>query len=117
MQANQHHTTESVQGASRLIAEHEFGPREDASLTDTEAFILEMLQRLDEADTEAAHLKRALEHSRDIGAAVGVIMALHKVRKDEAFELLKRTSQDQNTKLYTLAREVLATGELPSRER
>ena len=73
-----------------------------------------MLERLDEADTEAANLQRALEHSRDIGAAVGVLMAFHKVPQDEAFELLRRTSQDLNRKLDALAGEVLATGEAPA---
>ena len=115
MQANQHHETDPVQALTRVITEHPVGARDDESLTETETFILEMLERLDEADTEAANLKRALEHSRDIGAAVGVLMAFHKVPQDEAFELLRRTSQDQNRKLYALAREVIATGELPSR--
>ena len=115
MQANQHHETDPVQALTRVITEHPVGARHDESLTETETFILEMLERLDEADTEAANLKRALEHSRDIGAAVGVLMAFHKVPQDEAFELLRRTSQHQNRKLYALAREVIATGELPSR--
>lgn len=87
----------------------------DVDLTETEQFILEMLQRLDAADTEAANLRRALDHSRDIGAAVGVLMALRKVTRDEAFDLLRRASQDQNRKLSTLALDVLRTGELPCR--
>ena len=115
MQANQHHQTDPEQATTRVIAEHPVDKRDDGSLTETETFILEMLERLDEADTEAANLKRALEHSRDIGAAVGVLMAFHKVPQDEAFELLRRTSQDLNRKLYALAKEVLATGELPCR--
>jgi AmiR/NasT family two-component response regulator len=86
----------------------------DLDLTETEEFILEMLQRLDAADTEAANLRRALDHSRDIGAAVGVLMALRKVTREEALDLLRRTSQDQNRKLSDLALDVLNTGELPS---
>jgi AmiR/NasT family two-component response regulator len=74
-----------------------------------------MLERLDAADTQAAHLRRALDHSRDIGAAIGVLMAMKKVTRDEAFGLLRRASQDQNRKLYELALEVLSTGELPCR--
>jgi AmiR/NasT family two-component response regulator len=85
----------------------------DPELTETESFILEMLQRLDEADSEAAHLRRALEHSRDIGAAVGVLMALKKVTRDEAFDLLRRASQDQNRKVSDLALDVLSEGQLP----
>lgn len=87
----------------------------EADLTETERFIVEMLERLDAADTEAAHLRRALDHSRDIGAAIGVLMAMKKVTRDEAFGLLRRASQDQNRKLYELALEVLSTGELPCR--
>ena len=115
MQANQHDRTDPVQAITRVMTEHPVDTGVDGSLTETETFILEMLERLDEADTKAANLQRALEHSRDIGAAVGVLMAFHKVPRDEAFELLRRTSQDLNRKLYSLAREVLATGELPSR--
>jgi AmiR/NasT family two-component response regulator len=87
----------------------------EVDLTDTEQFILEMLERLDAADTEAAHLRRALDHSRDIGAAIGVLMAMKKVTRDEAFELLRRARQDQNRKLHDLSLEVLSTGELPCR--
>ncbi|EWT01329.1 hypothetical protein N865_10950 [Intrasporangium oryzae NRRL B-24470] len=86
----------------------------EESLTETEAFILETLERLDKADTETENLKKALEHSRDIGAAVGVLMAFEKLTQDEAFELLRHASQDQNVKLYALAREVLDTGQLPA---
>jgi hypothetical protein len=55
-------------------------PRGDG-LTETERFIHEMLARLDAADMKAEQLERALVHCRDIGAAVGILMAHHKVRK------------------------------------
>ena len=87
------------------------------SLTETEAFILEMLERLDAADAKAEHLRLALDHSRDIGAAVGILMAQHKVQQADAFDLLRRTSQDQNRKLYELALAVVSTGELPDADR
>ena len=93
----------------------ERGPSVDVDLTETETFIFEMLERLDAADTEAAHLRRALDHSRDIGAAVGVLMSMRMVPRDEAFGLLRRASQDQNRKLHELALDVLSTGELPER--
>lgn len=84
--------------------------------TEIEAFILDMLQQLDDAGTKVGHLERALEHSRDIGAAVGVLMSRHQLRQKDAFELLRRTSQNQNRKLYDLALAVIDTGELPSRD-
>jgi len=116
MQANQHHDIDPSQAPVRVLTRHPVISADDESLTETEAFIVELLERLDQADSQAANLRRALEHSRDIGAAVGVLMAFHKVPQAEAFELLRRASQDQNIKLYAVAREVLATGELPSRD-
>jgi AmiR/NasT family two-component response regulator len=85
-------------------------------LTETEKFILEMLERLDAADSKAEHLQLALNRSRDIGAAVGILMAQHKVQQADAFDLLRRTSQDQNRKLHEVALAVVSTGELPHRE-
>lgn len=80
-------------------------------LDDTEKFILEMLVRLDEAESQTENLKRALEHSRDIGAAIGIVMAFRKMTQDEAFDWLRHASQDQNRKLYDVARDVIATGD------
>jgi len=97
---------------------HELTDRDevvDPALSDTDRFILEALERLDAADTKASQLEHALEHSRDIGAAVGVLMALRRVTQQEAFELLRRASQDQNRKLYNLALDVIDTGDLAPR--
>lgn len=59
------------------------------------------------------HLRTALESNRDIGVAMGVIMALHKVSKQEAFDALRVASQHTHRKLAVIAREVAETGELP----
>ena len=40
-------------------------------------------------------------------------MSQHKMQQSEAFELLRRTSQNQNRKLYELDLDGVATGELP----
>lgn len=114
MKAN--HPSTPRQPAVQVIAERPRGDSEDGSPTETEKFIVEVLLRLDEADAEALHLKRALAHSRDIGAAVGVLMSRHMVTQDEAFQLLRRASQDQNRKLHNMAQDVIQTGELPSRD-
>jgi AmiR/NasT family two-component response regulator len=87
---------------------------DEEALTETEKFILEMLERLDAADSKAEHLQLALDHARDIGAAVGILMSQHRMQQADAFDLLRRTSQDQNRKLYELALDVVRTGELPS---
>jgi AmiR/NasT family two-component response regulator len=82
-------------------------------LRETETFIVELVDRVESAEREAHNLRRALEHSRDIGAAIGVLMALRKVTRDEAFELLRRSSQDLNRKVHALALDVISTGVLP----
>ena len=45
---------------------------------------------------------------RDIGKAVGLLMAFHKISDTEAFDLLRKASQDMNIKLAEVAREVVA---------
>lgn len=66
---------------------------------------------LREADTE--NFRAALTSSRQIGTAIGIIMARHLVTSDQAFEILRHASQDLNRKLRDIAAEVEATGEVP----
>lgn len=65
---------------------------------------------------DVANLTAALETSRSIGTAVGILMATHHVKRDEAFELLRRASMDLNAKLRDIATEVELTGVLPDHE-
>jgi hypothetical protein len=52
--------------------------------------------------------------SRDlIGQAKGILMATEQVSAEEAFELLRRTSQDRNVKLRDVADHVARVGTLP----
>ena len=62
------------------------------------------------ATTKAAHLQVALQNSRHIGAAVGILMSLHKITEDQAFGLLRLASQRSNRKLRDLALDVIDTG-------
>ncbi len=62
------------------------------------------------------HLELALEHSRDIGVAMGMVMAQEKVTRQCAFDMLRMVSQHQNRKLYAVAFEVIETGTLPLAE-
>lgn len=105
------HPSPHSTGAVEIPAE----PPPRNALTEIETFILQMLEQLDAVSKKAEHLERALQHSRDIGAAVGVLMAHHTLRQDEAFDLLRHASQDLNRKLYDVALDVVSTGELPSR--
>ena len=85
-----------------------------ARLTPVEAYLLEALERLDSAETKAIQLEAALEHSREIGAAIGVLMALRKLTRDQAFDLLRRASMAQNIKVHVLAARVVETGSTES---
>ena len=75
------------------------------------------LLALAEAEETATNLRAALEHSRDIGIALGILMALRKVTRDDAFTLLRMTSQRTHRKLHDIALEVLETGTLPTNRR
>lgn len=69
------------------------------------------------ARERADQLQRALASNRDIGVAIGVLMTLHKITRDQAFDLLRVASQTTNRKLVDVAAEVTDTGsiELPGR--
>jgi transcriptional regulator with GAF, ATPase, and Fis domain len=66
------------------------------------------------AVTAARHNERAetlragLDSNREIGKAIGLLMAFHKVSDAEAFQMLRTASQDMNLKLADVAREVVA---------
>jgi transcriptional regulator with GAF, ATPase, and Fis domain len=52
-------------------------------------------------------LRRGLLSNREIGKAVGMLMMLHGVDEQEAFNVLRRYSQDLNIKLADVARTVI----------
>lgn len=57
-------------------------------------------------------LRRALATNRDIGAAIGILMNANKLDRDQAFDLLRISSQQNNRKLVDIAHLVIETGEL-----
>ena len=65
-------------------------------------------------DREVAGLTAALASSRQIGTAIGILMARHQVTSEQAFTLLSRASQHLNRKLRDVASDVELTGELPN---
>jgi hypothetical protein len=71
------------------------------------------------ARQRAGELQQALARSRDIGVAMGVLMARLKVSRRQAFDLLRTASQHTNRKLATIAAEIAATGtvDLPELDR
>lgn len=64
------------------------------------------------ASERAANLELALVTNRRIGAAIGILMATHKVTDDDAFTLLRAASQTFNRKLVDVAEDVITTGML-----
>ena len=62
----------------------------------------------------AVNMALALQSSRTIGAAVGIIMAMRRVSEPVAFDMLKRESQDTNTKIRALAEQIVVTGDVAS---
>jgi ANTAR domain/GAF domain len=60
----------------------------------------------------AAQLARGLESNREIGVAMGVLMAQHKITRSQAFDLLRITSQHTHRKLADIAVDVADTGTL-----
>ena len=61
-----------------------------------------------------ANLEVALVTARRIGAAVGILMAMHKLTDVDAFARLREVSQQTGRKLKDIAEDVLLTGALPA---
>jgi AmiR/NasT family two-component response regulator len=53
-------------------------------------------------------MRAGLESNREIGKAVGLLMAFHKINDEDAFGLLRKASQDLNLKVAEVARRVVA---------
>lgn len=73
------------------------------------ALVLEARLRQD----DVRNLNTALESSRMISTAVGILMATHRLSREAAFDVLRRTSMDVNRKLRDVAEDVAFTGDLP----
>jgi hypothetical protein len=59
-----------------------------------------------ERQTTADNLRKGLESNREIGKAIGLLMAAHEVSDEEAFEILRSASSRTNTKLAALAAKI-----------
>jgi hypothetical protein len=81
-----------------------------ALLADHAAIGLGLLQSRHKTE----HLTIALQNSREIGQAMGILMASHKVTSDMAFDMLRDASQRGHVKLREVAKEVVLTGQLPT---
>ncbi|MDT4913351.1 MAG: hypothetical protein QOC66_2479 [Pseudonocardiales bacterium] len=61
---------------------------------------------------KVGNLERALATSRQIGMAMGILMATHKVTEEQAFGLLRIASQSTHRKVADLAAGVVESGTL-----
>lgn len=61
----------------------------------------------------ADNLEAALESSRRVGAAIGIVMALYRCTHEQAFEKIRAASQHTHRKLRDVAEEVPLTGAIP----
>lgn len=61
----------------------------------------------------AMSLERALESNREIGIAMGILMARNLCTQDQAFDMLRTASQHTQRKLRDIAAQVRETGSLP----
>ena len=62
--------------------------------------------------TYAGNLQEALRSSREIGIALGIIMNRLRSTEEQAFDLLRVSSQDSQRKIRDLAAEIVYTGAL-----
>ena len=67
------------------------------------------------AETRAQNLVKALRSNRQIGVAMGVLMARHHLTADQAFDTLRMASQNTNRRMAEIALDVAETGEMPDR--
>jgi hypothetical protein len=66
-----------------------------------------------EAQDKVANLMIALRNSREIGIAIGILMNQRKITRDQAFDVLRVTSQRAQRKLADIAAQVADTGQVP----
>lgn len=60
------------------------------------------------------NLQQALHTRTQIGRATGILMTKYQLSADAAFTVLRRYSQDSNTKLHAIADQVIHIGDLPA---
>ena len=74
--------------------------------------------RHDDQARQTDHLHAAMATRRIIDQALGIIMAQNRCSSDEAFQILRRASNNRNQKIQLLAEEVIRTmtGTEPSRD-
>ena len=92
---------------------HAFTPRAVCETADLAGQAAIALAYLAERQTRI-QLDTALDTNRRIGAALGILMARHRLTHEQAFLRLRQASQNSNRKLRDLAEDILETDEAPA---
>lgn len=77
----------------------------------------ESMSTIDQLVTENENLRRKLQTLPVIEQAKGILMRRYQIPADDAFEMLRRLSQDTNTKLHLVAQTITHQCEAESSER
>ena len=72
-------------------------------------------QQIRQQQRTAQHLQYAVETNREIGAAIGILMATQQLNQTQAFDALRAESQHSHRKLRDVASDVVFTGTLAPR--
>jgi GAF domain-containing protein len=80
-------------------------------LADQASIALANAQTHEEALNAVEHLTTALDRRGAIEKAKGILMATRRIDEDEAFNILRKSSQFQNKKLFDVAQEMLEAHE------
>jgi len=80
-----------------------------AVLADHAAIALDAVTATD----QCTNLRIALQTNRRIGTAIGILMALHRIDEQAAFDMLRVASQHAHLKIRDVADEVILTGATP----
>jgi GAF domain-containing protein len=94
-----------------------FNTRPDAFDTDDEAIAHILARYASIAVASARHeetMAQAVDARKLVGQAMGILMERFAVDDDRAFAILKRYSQDTNTKLRDVAQQLVDTRRLPA---
>jgi GAF domain-containing protein len=110
--------SEGVAGALNIYARKPNAFDEDSRSAATKfapyaAIAVSNMRAYQDARDMADNLQAALESRAVIDQAKGILMERHKLTADQAFQLLAGASMHTNTKLRTVAENLVLTGELP----
>jgi ANTAR domain len=72
-----------------------------------------LAEALAAANAKAEQMETALHSNREIGQALGILMYSRKLTSQQAFDLMRTTSQHTNRKMRDIAAEISRTGTLP----